>query len=158
MSDTGDPGQYLQSSSAPKKAGQSVSGAWIVMVLAALVAAAVFLVVTQQQSERIEVVALRGNVPTGSPVSVGDMVPAKVNVDDRQLQKLIRYSQRNQYNGWIASYAMEGGELLNKSAIKQPATANGLRSMSIPIKENRAVSGDLSAGDHIDVYDTANAF
>ena len=54
-------------------------------------------------------------------------------------------------SGVTAAYRIAEGDPITRTALAPAATPSALRAMSLPIERVRAVGGDLSAGDRVDV-------
>lgn len=140
----------------PTRSSPNLSGGWVVMVLSGLIAAVLFIFATQQSSNRVDVAVLSRGVTAGQVVDGSFFVRASVAADDAQLQRLISFSDRENFDGYVASGPFAQGDLIPRSALLEPAASQNRRSMSIPVEKTHANNGDLRAGDRIDVIDPDN--
>lgn len=91
------------------------------------------------------------------PISIGSVLRADmlrltpVSADFEGLSSLVTEDRLAGYVGWVVRRAVPEGGILDSSALAEPAAANGLRSMSIPIERARAAGGTVLAGDRVDV-------
>lgn len=143
-----------KASKAPRS-GPNLSGGWVVMLLSGLIAAVLFLFVTQQASDKVAVAVLAKDVPAGQRMDSSFFTTAEVSADSAQLDRLVRYQDSDRYTGWIASGPMKAGDLVLSSSLREPAASEGRRSMSVPVDKNHAANGELQAGDRVDVIDPA---
>ena len=145
--------KYLPSNPAPKRNAPNVSSGWVVMLLSGLVAAVLFLFATQQSSVTYNVAAANRSIQNGQVISPNDFRVVKVNLGKAELNRLLRFEDRNSVNGYIAAASMQSGDLILKSQLAAPATKDLLRAMSIPVDQPHAVAGAISVGDRVDVID-----
>ncbi len=151
--------RYLPTGAAPKrKSSPNMSSGWIAMLLSGLIAAVVFLYVTNQTAQRFTVAVIAGNLAVGQRLDPATLRHAMVNVEKDQLDKLVLFEDRAQYDGWVVAAPLETGDLLPKSAVRPPSATDGLRAMSVPVDRSRAVAGALRAGDRVDIIDTVSGF
>lgn len=54
-------------------------------------------------------------------------------------------------DGWVVASSVAAGEPVPRSALRPPSAPDELRAVSLPIDRERAVGGDLSRGDRVDV-------
>jgi Flp pilus assembly protein CpaB len=149
--------RYLPSSPAPRRSAPNVSSGWVVMLLSGLLAAVLFFYATQSTSHTYDVAAAAQHIDPGQPVTANSFRIVKVNVGKSELSRLVLYSDRQQFNGYIAGAGLEPGDIINKSSLRSPAASRGQRAMSIPVDKEHAVSGELQVGDRVDVVDEAIA-
>lgn len=137
------------------RSGPNLSGGWIVMLLSGLIAAVLFLFITQQASDRVAVAVLAKDAAPGQRVDASFFRSAEISADGAQLDRLIRFEERERYTGWVAAGPLAAGDFASPSLLREPAASDGQRSMSIPVEKSHAANGQLLAGDRIDVIDPA---
>ncbi len=137
----------------PRRNVPNVSGAWIVMLLAGLIAVVIFLFATQKSSQTFSVAVMSERAVDGQPIKASSLRAVNVSVPKNQLSKMVLFDDRNSVDGWLAVAPLESGDIVLRSTIRKPATEDRKRAMSIPIKMERAVNGEIVAGDRVDVVD-----
>jgi Flp pilus assembly protein CpaB len=131
----------------------------LVAIVSGILAFLVVLTWMRSQQDVIEVAtadqAIRsGNVIT--PAMIGTMeIPADATFGDR----LVTVQEIAGVAGSVATRSISPGEPILDSDLRGIRTREGLRAMSVPIDINRAVGGDLAAGDRVDIvgFDTEGA-
>ena len=134
-----------------RRSTPNLSGGWVVMLLSGLIAAVLFLFVTQQTSSKIAVLALSKSVQSGQVVDSSFFTRTEVSAADSQMKKFIRFEEREKFNGWTAGGPLETGDIVPRSLLREPSNGGQPRSMSIPIDKSHANNGNLRPGDRIDV-------
>jgi Flp pilus assembly protein CpaB len=143
--------RHLAPGRASSKGSPNVSGGWLIMVLSGLIAAVLFFFVTQQSSNRVAIATFQTNLAAGEEITENSFDRAEISAGDSQLGRLVPYEQRDQYIGWLTAGPVGAGELVQRSALREPAADEGQRSMSIPVDRTRSNNGLLTPGDLIDV-------
>jgi Flp pilus assembly protein CpaB len=159
MADSYSKNDALFPPSAPavaKRAGPNISSSWIIMVLSFLIAVVVYLFVTNTESSKVAVAVASKDISTGAQLQAGDMRQIEVTLDSPQLNRLVLWADRNQYVGYTVAGPIAEGDMITKAQVRRHTTANGLDAMSIPVDKTRAVGGDLTIGDRIDVINNAS--
>lgn len=156
ISATNETSSYLPPASTMKRLTPNVSSGWVVMLLSGLIAAVVFLFATGQGGQKYSVAVIEHRIEPGKPITAADIREERVTVDKAQLDRLVRFGDTKQFEGWIATTTLEPGDLVLKSTLRQAAASSGQRSMSIPVDKSHAVGGDLAAGDRVDIIDASN--
>lgn len=138
-----------------KKSGQSLSGAWIVMLLSGLVAAVVFLFITNTANQKFSVLVAARDIPAGTIVDGSSEYfrQAEISTDDQTLGRMVKLRDRETLRGKVANGPIARGDLVMRASFLSPATSNNKFAMAIPIDKSRAVNGTLQPGDYIDIYD-----
>lgn len=145
--------RHLPATNSARRSLPTVSGGVMVMLLSGLVAFTAFLYVTQQGARTNEVLVLRDDVVSGRPLTASDFTTARVHVDAQQLDRLIAKDDASRIIGWVPTAPLRAGDLLQRSALAEPAATGGLRTMSIPVEATHAVGGSLRPGDDVDIID-----
>jgi Flp pilus assembly protein CpaB len=123
------------------------------MILSGLLAAAIFLFATAQSGSKTSITVITKHIDPGQTITPEFLGEQGVSVDKAQLDRMVRFDTRSQYTGFVATAALEPGDILMKSMVIRPAADNGGRAMSIAVDKAHAVNGDLKAGDRVDVID-----
>lgn len=139
-----------------KKSAPNVSSGWVVMLLSGLVAAVIFLVVTNQGATKYSVLVAAHDIKTGQKVTDADFRVAEVNVDQAQLDRLVAKKDSATYVGNVATGPISSGDLITKSALRASAGDDGIRQMSLPVDKPHAVNGNIRVGDRVDVVNEDN--
>lgn len=136
---------------------QSLSGAWIVMLLSGLIAAVVFLYVTNSANQRYTVLVANKDIPAGTVVNSTFFTETEITVNDSTLGQLVQMRENESLNGKVAVAFVGRGDLVPKSSFRSPASNDRTRhAMTIPVEKVRAVNGDLHPGDRISIIDGGN--
>jgi Flp pilus assembly protein CpaB len=128
-----------------------VSGGHVVMIVAGLLGLVLTLAVLRNADTRVRVAVAAHDVRAGSVVDEGDLRYARVKMDDALLDTVLEPDEVARLDEFVATSPIPAGEIVARSDLRPPAARSGLRAVSIPIEPARAVNGDLSAGDRVDV-------
>jgi Flp pilus assembly protein CpaB len=144
--------RYMPSgASASRKSAPNVSSGWVIMILSALIAAVVFLFVTNQADKTFSVLVAARDIQSGQTVDQSMFRETKVTLDSSQVNRLILFADRSRVTGFTASGPIKQGDLVAKAALIAPATGQNERAMSIPVEKTRAANGVLVVGDRVDI-------
>ena len=136
-----------------KRSGPNISSSWVIMLLSGLIAMIVFLASTAKPNANIAVIAASGDIPTGALVNDSNFKSVNVSLNSAQLNRFIRWSDRDQYDQKaIAAGPIADGDLIPAAQLRK-STISALAAMSIPIDQTRAVAGKLAIGDRVSVID-----
>ena len=138
--------------SASKKA-PNLSGGWIVMVLAGLIAAVIFFVATAQGSKKTDVLVAARNIQPGQTVDASSFRTVSIGLDKSENNRVIKATELSSITGYIAAGPIASGDYISRNQLNSPSTKNGQRAMSIAVPKSRAVNGQLRVGDRIDFLD-----
>jgi len=149
------PGQDLQNGSASGAGGRNLLSrlnlGHVVMLLAAISALVLNLAILRGNDATIEVAVAATDVRVGTSLTEGHLAFAEVPADDVLSSRLIPSDRAGQLVGQLATRSIADGEPILESDLLAVDNRDGLRAMSIPIEESRAVSGRLSSGDSVDI-------
>lgn len=123
----------------------------VVMVLAALFALVLNLAVLRGNDSTVEVVVASADIQVGTTLSIAHFSVAQVAADDLLTSRFVLANAMDGHIGELTIRAIEAGEPILESDLLATDRRDGLRSMSIPIEQSRAVAGGLSVGDSVDV-------
>jgi hypothetical protein len=117
----------------------------VVLVVASVVAMAV---VIGASDNTVAVWSVRGDVPSGSPLSEGDVVAVRV-----QLPDIGPYLGADSAvpQDMVAARDFAAGELLTMVGLESAGDLGGVRVVTLPVLRNQ-MPADLAVGDRVDVY------
>lgn len=138
---------------APRRRGLSsrLSAGHIVMVVAGLLGSLLTLSLLKAADKTVPVAVAAGDLAEGERVDTRSFRLAEVRVDASMLDTLVPQADLASVVGSRTSRRIEEGELVRRSDLQLRGSGSTPRSMSFPIEAARAVGGELSAGDHVDV-------
>ena len=119
-------------------------------LLAAL--AAVLVLVLTQSPDRIPILVVKADAASG--VALGELDIEVLYVESAD--GLVQGSTLGELNSWSLSVPLAAGEPLLKSLLRPPAMAAMPNVLAMSLAGEHAVLGQLSAGDLVDVYVTAD--
>lgn len=123
----------------------------IVMVLAALFALVLNLAVLQGNEATVEVAVAATDIRAGTALTSSHLDSAVVPADEVLTSRFLPASAIESVGGKLALRPVATGEPILESDLLVVENRDGLRAMSIPIEQSRAVSGALTRGDVVDV-------
>ncbi len=123
----------------------------IVMVLAALFALVLNLAVLQGNEATVEVAVAAEDIRAGTALTSLHLEPVTVPADDVLTSRFLPATAIESVGGKLALRPIAAGEPILESDLLVVENRDGLRAMSIPIEQSRAVSGALARGDVVDV-------
>lgn len=127
------------------------------MILAFLVALAVYFYITAQQRQEFAIAVANSDIAAGQRVTAGSFRSVQVNLPSDQLNRLLSFDDVSQFDGYVTTSALSNGDVVLKSGLRAESATDGLRAMSVPIDKTRAVGGALSVGDRVDVISANEA-
>lgn len=131
-----------------------LSAGHLVMIVAGLLGALLSLAVLRASDHRIDVAVAASDLRAGATVTRDSFSFTRVAMDSDALSKMVRPGDVRALEGSVVAMELRAGEPVTRSALLRPAAPARLRSLSIPVTPERAVGGDLQAGDRIDVLST----
>lgn len=131
-----------------------LSAGHLVMIVAGLLGALLSLAVLRASDHRIEVAVAASDLRPGTTVSRDSFRFTRVAMDSHALSRMVRPGDVHALEGSVVAMEIREGEPVTRSALLRPAAPARQRSLSIPVTPERAVGGDLEAGDRIDVLST----
>lgn len=129
-----------------------VSGPQVLMIVAGILAFLANLSILRNQDDVTLVAVAKSSINPGvalHPATHIDLV--EVDVSDDLLATLITSEQIGDVEGLILSSPAESGELIKRSQLREAAAPLEQRAMSIAVRADQAVGGDIGVGDVIDV-------
>lgn len=123
----------------------------LLMVLAGLVLLlAAYSLMQDREKSHLAAVASH-DLRAGTIIDTGSLEWTEVRVAEDVAATLLLRSDAARVDGWVAANNVTAGQLLSAADLRAPATGTALRAVSIPLALERAVAGDISAGDRVDV-------
>jgi Flp pilus assembly protein CpaB len=123
----------------------------VVMITAAILALIFNLAVLRSRDATVDVMVASGDIPAGSTLNLSHFATATVPADDLLTSRFIAATDLESVVGRLATRAIADGDPILESDLLVVQNRDGLRAMSIPIDQSRAVGGRLVAGDSVDV-------
>lgn len=130
--------------------------AWVLMVLAATVAAISVYAALAETDEFQRVAVARENVPIGTRLSDAQIEFVALQLPaEGDLEHLITAEEVDAFADFVLVDRLEAGELLSSLDLRDPEVPEGLRSMSLPVPPERSAGGTLRVGDRVDIISVA---
>lgn len=127
------------------------SAGHVVMTLAGLLGALLTLAVLRTADDTVPVAVARSDLAPGAVVGPDSFRLTDVKVDDGVAATLLGADEIEALTGEVVVRPVRAGELVSRSLLSSPDAGAAGRSMSFAIPHDRAVGGELSAGDRVDV-------
>lgn len=117
-----------------------------------MILAFVLNILVLQDRESSTLVALADRpIAAGSTLDREAIRLVPVDSDFEGLGGLITDDRLDAYTDWVLTRSLSAGEVVELSALTEPGSATGLRTMSLPVTVEHAAGGSLVPGDRIDV-------
>lgn len=129
------------------------SAGHVLMLVAGLTAAVGTWALLRAADATVPVAVAATPLRAGQPVAPADFDFVSIHADEALLATLLAPGQIEGVAGWVATTAVEPGELVSRGMLRSPAAPAQLRAMSVPVAAERAAGGALAAGDRIDVIE-----
>ena len=123
----------------------------IVMVLAALFAGVFNLAVLRGNDATMEVVVAATDLRAGTTLTMSHFDVAVIPADDLLSSRFVPADELNTSVGRLTTRSIAAGDPVLSSDLLALTNSDGLRAMSVPIDQSRAVSGQLARGDSVDI-------
>lgn len=123
----------------------------LVMALAALFALLLNLAVLRSNDSTVEIAVAAADIRAGTTLTMSHLTIAEVAADDVLNSRLVLVDSMGDRVGQLTTRAIAAGEPVLESDLLAVDSPDGLRAMSVPIDQTRAVAGQLTAGDSVDV-------
>lgn len=123
----------------------------VVMTLAALFAFVLNLAILGGDDDTVEILVADTDIAAGTRLTAGHLATAEVPADDLVTARLIPFDAPTLPVGMMATRPIAAGALIFESDLLSVENPTGLRAMSIPIDQTRAVAGHIERGDLVDV-------
>ncbi|MEM8926062.1 MAG: RcpC/CpaB family pilus assembly protein [Actinomycetota bacterium] len=133
-----------------RKVRDRVSLGHLFMIAAGLLAFVLVVSLLQDRSATVEVVVADGEILPGTPITP-DLVTVSELPAGADLVDSLATMADIQASRVSAAYRIGPGDPITRTALAPAATPSALRAMSLPIDRVRAVGGDISPGDRVDV-------
>ena len=128
-----------------------LSAGHVVMVVAGLLGFLLTLALLDAADESVPVAVAASDIDAGERVHVASFAVVDVRAGGAVLDTLVLGDDIDAIEGRVAGRHLERGELVSRSALAPAGGGSVPRSMSFPIAAARAVDGELTAGDRVDV-------
>jgi len=123
----------------------------LIMALAALFALLLNLAVLRSNDSTVAVAVAAADIRAGTSLTMSHLTVAEVASDDVLNSRLVLVDSLGDRMGQLTTRAIAAGEPVLQSDLLSVDSPDGLRAMSVPIDQTRAVAGQLTAGDSVDV-------
>lgn len=129
------------------------SGAQLLMVTVGIIAFVANLAVLRSADDSMLVAVAAADLTAGTRVDPDTHIGyVSLPIDGAGLAPLVTGSEvASLAAGRVLTSSMREGDMFVESDLVPAATAGGLRAMSIPVRLENAVGGDIVAGDRVDV-------
>lgn len=129
------------------------SGAQLLMVTAGIIAFIANLAVLRSADETVVIAVAAADITAGTRIDPDRHIDyLQIGVDGTGLAPLVTGGEvASLAAGRVVTSSMREGDVFVESDLVPAATGDGLRAMSIPVRLENAVGGDIVAGDRIDV-------
>lgn len=121
------------------------------IAVAAILAFLFNVLALQNRDETVLVAVADTSIAEGSALSPDMIRLEPLPTTFGGLDNLITEDATGGLTGAIVTRPISEGQLLDRSAFVEPGSADGLRSMSIPVAVEHAAGGSVSTGDRVDV-------
>lgn len=149
------PSTKLREAGSPKRArrrtGRRLSATHILIAVVVILAFVLNLLVLQDRSATTLVVVADRPLAAGSTLDADAVRLVPVDSSFEGMTGLVTADQLAFFNGWVVERSVSEGGLVDVSALVEPGSASGLRSMSLPVPIEHAAGGSLASGDRVDV-------
>lgn len=136
----------------PRRRGPA--NATVAMVLAGLLLFVATYLLLRDREATYRVAVTATELRPGTVLGPGAFAIVDIKVDETVLDELVTAERLLELEGWVAVNSLAVGELVAPGDLRAPAAPSDLRAMSLPVKPERAVAGDLEIGDRVDVIAT----
>lgn len=128
-----------------------LSAAHVIIAIVVVLAFVLNLLVLHDR-DSTTLVAMAGQpIAAGSEIDAATLRLVPVESSFEALPGLVTEEDLGALNGWVISRSVPEGGLIETSALVEPGSASGLRSMSLPVPIEHAAGGNLVTGDRVDV-------
>jgi Flp pilus assembly protein CpaB len=136
---------------ARRRLGRPLSAAHILIAVVVILAFVLNLLVLQDRGATTLVAIADQPLAAGSTVDASVLRLVPVDSSFEGVSELITEDELNQLEGWVLARSIPSGGVLDTSALVEPGSNSGLRSMSLPVPIEHAAGGSLVSGDRVDV-------
>ena len=142
---------YAATSSARRSLLSRIRLGHVVMITAAILALLFNLAVLRSRAATVDVAVASADIPAGTTLSLLDFSTASVPADDLLTARFVTTGKMESIVGQLTMRAIPAGDPIVESDLLEVQNRQGLRAMSVPIDQTRAVNGQLAPGDSVDV-------
>jgi len=142
---------------ARRRIGRPLSAAHILIAVVVILAFVLNLLVLEDRGATTLVAVAGEPLAAGKALERSDLRLVPIESDFEGVEALVTEAELARLEGWVLSRAVPAGGLLDTSALVQPGSNSGLRSMSLPVPIEHAAGGTLVAGDRVDVISVVDA-
>lgn len=136
---------------ARRRLGRPLSAAHILLAVVVILAFVLNLLVLQDRGATTLVAMADEPLPAGSTIDATVLRLVPVDSSFEGLSGLITEEELTRLEGWVLARAIPSGGLVDTTALVEPGSNSGLRSMSLPVPVEHAAGGSLVSGDRVDV-------
>lgn len=123
----------------------------VVMVLAAIVALLLNLAVLRSDDATIDIAVASAEVRAGTTLELSHIDEVAIPADTALTARLLPATEIEHAVGRLIVRPIQAGHPILLSDLLAVDAGDGLRAMSVPIDQSRAVSGQLTRGDTVDI-------
>ncbi len=128
-----------------------LSGGHLLMLAVGALGAVSTFAAIRSTDDVVSVVVAGIDLQVGDQITADDLAIVEVRADDPLLAHYVSLNGRASLVGLIATSPIQHGTAIHRSSLVDPATSNAQRTMSFSVTRDRAVDGNIIAGDRIDV-------
>lgn len=137
----------------PARFRRRPSSGHLVMIAAGLLGVVLTLAAFASADHRVEIAVAARDLHPGETVDRTSFRFERVRMGSSLLRRMVSPSAARTLRGSITRDALSAGDPISRSSLLHAAAHQGRRSLSIAVPKTRAVAGNLTAGDRIDVFD-----
>ncbi|MCU1456496.1 MAG: hypothetical protein JWL73_588 [Actinomycetia bacterium] len=137
----------------PSRLRRRPSSGHLVMIAAGLLGAVLTLVAFAAADHRVDIAVAAHDLHPGEVVDRASFRFERVQMGSQLLDRMVSPEAARSLRGSITRDALTAGDPVPRSSLLHAAARRGRRSLSIAVPKARAVGGNLTAGDRIDVFD-----
>jgi Flp pilus assembly protein CpaB len=134
-----------------RRIGRRLSATHVLTAVVVVLAFVFNLIVLQDRGATTLVALADRPLVAGAVLDLDHLRLVPVDAGFEGLGELVTEGELAEHEGWALVRTLPAGSLLDRSALAEPGTSSGLRSMSLPIAMEHAAGGGLSVGDRVDV-------
>lgn len=123
----------------------------VLIAVVVILAFVLNLIVLQDRGSTTLVAVADQPLASGSVFDRASLQLVPVDTGFEGLPGLVTEADLSLFEGWVLARSVPEGGLLDRTALVEPGSSSGLRSMSIPVSIEHAAGGALLPGDRVDV-------
>jgi Flp pilus assembly protein CpaB len=136
---------------ARRRLSRRLSASHVVIAIVVILAFVLNLLVLHDRNATSLVAVADHPIPAGSPIDAASLRLVPVDSGFEGLPGLVTETDLAQLEGWVTARPIPEGGLIERSAVVEPGSATGLRTMSLPVPVEHAAGGSVVPGDRVDV-------